>query len=350
MISKNSAAAFICLMTGLCAWTLSRAAEAASCDATTGASCKVVGVKTTLAGATLSWTEGRHNGSRTFCYGIGTPGKCSGVSSRASGVKNQVVTGLAPNTKYAYKFYGTWGGRTKSVVTGSFVTDNSACGTSVITVVEVNGVVLTTDGDSLENVIATISKQNGGQIMGKDTSDASGGYRFQVDPGTYSVSLSYPPFTAPAPFTATVITSKPLDLPDQTMKDAFQIGGTVVSEGAGDSLMGVTVTVLKKSDNSTAGTRMTAADGHFSIGLKPGDYLVNAAYLGKNLPSPIAITVTKSMRMSNIAMPVTTGILRRPGPEAFGAGSKGGSRAVDAKGTFRNGIYQGAVRWFETER
>jgi hypothetical protein len=300
---------------GLSAWDLAIAAGSAlACDATTGATCKVTGVKTTLTQATISWTEQRHNYSRTFCYGIGSPTKCAEVSSRASGVKNQVVTGLTARTKYAYKFYGTYHSSIRSVVTGTFTTDSTGCGTSLITVVEVDGVALSASGDSLENVIAVISKQTGGQVMDRDTSDRSGGFHFEVDPGTYVITLSYPPFTAPAPYTATVITSKPLTIPDQIFKDAFQLGGTVVASGNGDSLMGATVTVLRKADNSVAATRVTDQDGHFSAGLKPGDYLINATYLGHVMDPPLAVTVTKSMELPNLLMPLSSGLRTESGP------------------------------------
>src|SRR5438445_142146 len=61
----------------LCAADLAiSAGAAASCDVTSGASCQVVGVKTTFSQAAIYWTESRHEGDRTFCYGIGTPSNC----------------------------------------------------------------------------------------------------------------------------------------------------------------------------------------------------------------------------------------------------------------------------------
>jgi hypothetical protein len=308
------------------------AAEAAvACDATTGASCKVVGVRTTKTSATVSWTEGRHNGQRYFCYGIGTASKCAQVTSRASGVKNQVTAGLTPNTVYAYKFYGTYYGGQLSIVKGTFKTDSSSCGTTVVTTVEVNGTVLTSTRDSLENVVATITRKSDGMVMDKDTSDRSGGYHFEVDPGTYTVALSYPPFTAPAPYTATVVISKPLTIPDQVMTGAFQVGARMVAVVTGDSLPDVTVTVRRKSDNSVVGTRVTDFRGHFSFGLTAGDYLLDATYQGKAMASSLAFTVSKSGEMPDILMAYADAI-RLPGAARPRWNGFAPPRIVDAKG------------------
>ena len=299
----------LCLLAagGLSAWATSLA-TAAACDATTGASCVVVGVKTTTTSATLSWTEKRHSSSRTFCYGIGTPSKCAEVSSRASGVKNQVVTGLTANTKYAYKFYGTYRGAVKSTITGTFVTDGSGCGTSLITTVELDGNVLSASGDSLESVVVVATNKTSGAVVARDTTDRSGYFNFALDPGTYLIACTLPPFTSPTPYSATVVASKPLTIPDQILKDAFLIGGTVVNSGSPTPLEGATVTVTRKSDKSQVAVRLTDSEGHFSVGLTAGDYQIDATFGGKAMVPALSLTVTKSVELPNLTISAVSGI------------------------------------------
>ncbi len=304
---------------------------AAACDATTGASCKVVGVKTTLSSATLTWTEKHRNGTRNFCYGIGSPSKCAKVTSRARGTKEQVVNGLNANTKYSYKFFGIWKGKTKSVVTGTFTTNSSACGTSVISVVEVGGVVLSVSGDSLENALVTLTRKSDNQAIAVDTTDLSGGYFFEVDPGTYEITVSHPPFTSPAPYTATVIAKKPLDVPDFVLSGAFQIGGTLVSENMLDSLSGATITAVNAAEPSETYTRITDDEGHFTFGMKQGEYMLTATYNGKSMASPLRISVTRSMELPPFSLAYVAAVRGREG-RLFGSTNSLKQKQYDAKG------------------
>ncbi len=268
----------------------------ATCDATTSASVKIVTVKTTTTSATLTWTEREHGSSRYFCYGIGTASKCALVQSRARGSKDQTVTGLTANTKYAYQFYGIHGGTQHlSIVNGTLTTDGSACGAGVITTVEVDGTVLSAAGDSLGNVVATISKN--GAVVAVDTTNPSGMLHFTVDPGTYVITVSYPPFTAPAPYTANVVINKPISLPDQIMTGAFQVSGTIVNSSGADS--GIKVTLRKKSDNSVVAVHATDPNGYYSFGVLAGDYALSATYLALTV-APYNFTVTKSMKLPDL--------------------------------------------------
>jgi hypothetical protein len=304
----------VAALVGAATWSLAFAAsDAASCDVTTGATCKVLGIKTTTTSATLTWTEKEHGSSRYFCYGIGSPSKCALVQSRARNSKDQVVTGLSPQTKYAFKFYGTHGGtRQLSIVTGSFTTvDNGVCGSSVITTVEVDGNALSSSGDSLMNVIAQIARQSDGAVVDKDTTNASGTFHFTVAPGTYNVTVSYPPFTAPAPYTAVVIANKPLTLPDRIFTGAFTVSGTVVTPGNADSIQGAMVTMASKTNPSQTSNCMTDNNGYFSLGAKAGDYMVSVSYNGQSLPAPVSTNVTTSIKLPNLVIGGSIGI--RPG-------------------------------------
>ncbi len=320
---------------GLFSWNLAMASTTAtSCDATSAASTELIGVRTTLTSANLYWTERTHDGTRIFCYGIGSPDKCADVSSRLSGVNNQAVTGLAPRTKYAYKFYGVWNGKTKSPFTGTFTTDSSGCGNTIIIEVEVKGTVLSESGDSLENVRAYLSTllNVGGSYQ--DSTDRSGNFHFQVPPGNYMLSLVSLPFTSPPGQVLTVVAKKPLTVPDQILKGAFQVGGTVVVSGTRDSIAGATVTAVSKTNVSESYTRLTDTEGHFNFGLKSGSYSIDASYLGKSLPAPISITVSKSMELPTLALPVTTALraIKGKGPGAGRASAIPGLSGYDAKG------------------
>ncbi|HKP95305.1 MAG TPA: carboxypeptidase regulatory-like domain-containing protein [Fibrobacteria bacterium] len=335
------------LLAEVSASTFTESSIQASCDATTGASAKILGISTTTSSATISWSEGEHNGERWFCYGETKPDKCAKVQTRASGSKNEVVTGLKAQTKYVFKMYGVWKGKQKSAVTGSFVTDGSTCGSPVITVVELDGVALTAGGDSLENAIVTLVRKSDNKLMGTDTTDRSGGFLFEADPGTYLMNFAYPPFTPPTTATVTVIAKKPQTLPDKIFKDAFQIGGTVLGASGSDSLMGATVTFTKKADNSPAGTRISDDEGHFNIGLKAGDYLVVASYQGINLQPPVSITVSKDMEIADLKIPGTISLRPRvpgwgppsgkiPGVEVYRAnGVRAQSNSPDGIEVFR---------------
>lgn len=284
-------------------------ASALACDVTSGASCKVLGIKTTSTSATISWTEKEHGSSRYFCYGIGSPSNCAKVTSRAKGSKDQVVSGLTPQTKYAFKFYGVHSGKTLSVVNGSFTTiEGFVCGSSVITTVEVDGIALNEGRDSVENVIAQIARKTDGIIVDKDTTNTSGTFHFNVPPGTYIVTLSAPPYTPPAPYTATVIINKPLTIPDRIFMGAFNVTGTVVTPGNLDSIAGATVTLNGISDPTVSFARVTDINGHFSFGAKPGNYSVNVKFNGRSLSAPVAISVSGNLKIPNLVIDVTTGL------------------------------------------
>jgi len=301
----------VATLVGVSTWSLAFAAsDAASCDVTTGATCKVLGIKTTTTSATLTWTENEHGSQRYFCYGIGNPSQCALVQSRARGSKDQVVSGLTPQTKYAFKFYGIHGGtRQLSIVTGSFTTvDAGVCGSSVVTTVEVDGNALSSSGDSLMYVVVKMTRQSDGTVVGTDTTNASGTFHFSVAPGTYTVTLTDPPFTAPAAYTATVVINKTLTLPDRIFTGAFAVSGTVVSQGNVDSLQGATVTLKSKTDATQTFTHITDSNGFFSIGAKAGDYTLSVTYNGQTMPTPISVSVSASTKLPNVVFSSTIGI------------------------------------------
>ncbi len=333
----------ILVCVGLAGWDLAYALnDALACDVTTGASCKVLGVKTTQTSATISWTEKEHGSSRYFCYGIGSPSKCALVSSRAKGSKDQVVSGLAPQTKYAYKFYGVHSGKTLSVVTGSFTTvDGYVCGSSVISTVEVDGAALTAAGDSLENVIVRVSRKSDGVSAAQDTTNSSGTFHFSLNPGTYLINLSCPPFTAPAPYTATVIINKALTIPDFILTGASQVKGTVITPGSTDSIAGATVTMASKTNPTQSSAQVTNINGHFSFAVKPGTYLINVSYSGKSLPAPVEVAVAGDVKVADIVLNAALGIHGKGNEKGIGKGFDSwpipGVEGFDANGAQRNG-------------
>jgi len=329
----------VAALVGALTWSIAFAAsDAASCDVTTGATCKVLGIKTTTTSATLTWTESEHGSSRYFCYGIGSPSKCALVQSRARGSKDQVVQGLTPQTKYAFKFYGTHGGtRPLSIVTGSFTTvDGGVCGSSVITTVEVEGNVLSSTGDSLMNVVAQIARKSDGTVVGKDTTNASGTLHFSVAPGTYLVTVSDPPFTAPAPYTATVIANKPLTLPDLIFTVAFAVSGTVVTSGNADSVQGAMVTLASKANPSQTSSCLTDNNGYFSLGAKSGDYTISVSYNGLSLPAPVSVNVSGSTKLPDLVLPGAIGIQPAFGRKASNAWAIPGVEGYDIRGVQRS--------------
>jgi hypothetical protein len=316
----------------------------AGCDATTGASLSVTGLATTLSNATVSWTEKRHNGDRYFCYGETGPSTCAKTSTRNSGVNTQVVSGLKANTKYSFKFYGVYKGSTKSVVTGTFVTDGSGCGTAFVTTVEVQGTLLSASGDSLENAIVKFTNATTNTVAAQDTSDLSGGYFAKLQPGSYKVDISLPPFTAPATINITVIYGKPLTMNNITLSGAFQIGATVTASVKKDTLVGAKVSLTPKA-GGTALTRSTDTEGHFTFPVKAGDYLINVTYTGKAMPAPLAVSVTKSMEMPDVVLAGGTGLIHhdrwqvRPAISDAGVNAKGartrGGKSVRLKSRMR---------------
>lgn len=310
---------------------LDMAAEA-NCDATTGASVVVQGISTTLSGATVSWTERRHNGDRFFCYGEGAPGICSKTSTRVSGTNKQIVSGLKANTKYAYKFHATYKGKTNlQVVNGSFITNGTGCGSSLVTAFDVQGTVLSGTGDSVQNVIVKITNSSGGALMAQDTTDRSGGLFARLPAGTYQVALSLPPFTSPPPKAFTVIFGKPLDLGDFTLTGAFQIGGTVINMPKRDTLPGATVTLTGKSGDPIL-TRTTDLEGHFTFPVKAGDYSLNVSYNGKSLAAPISLTVSKSGELPDVVFSAPILGIRSSGPEKLPSRPEHGIRSYKANG------------------
>ncbi len=300
---------FAILVLGLNSQTFS----AGTCDATSGASMKVVGIRAALTEATISWTEGKHNGDRYFCYGIGTPGKCALVQSRANNTKSQVTKGLTPNSTYSYKFYGTYKSTSqKSVVTGTFKTDTGwACGATVALTQDVTGVILADGKDSLENATVTIFRKSDNSNMGSDLTDGSGQFYLTVVPGDYYLTVTYPPFTPSAQIPIAVVLGKSLRVADINMTGAFLLGGTVTYTGGIAPILAAKVDIYKSVGKVWLTGRTTDEFGHFSVAVPAGSYLVEASLNGKFAPT-ITQNVTASIELPNMIVPVaTTGITRK---------------------------------------
>ncbi|MEO6096938.1 MAG: carboxypeptidase regulatory-like domain-containing protein [Fibrobacteria bacterium] len=340
----------VAALVGVSTWSLAFASsDATSCDVTTGASCKVLGIKTTSTSATLTWTEKEHGSKRYFCYGIGSPSKCALVQSRARNSKDQVVEGLTPQTKYAFKFYGIHGGnRQLSITTGSFTTvEGGVCGSSVITTVEVDGNALASAGDSVMNAVAQITRQSDGAVVDKDTTNASGTFHFTVAPGTYTVTLSAPPFTAPPPYTAVVIANKPLTIPDRIFTGAFAVSGTVVSQGNLDSIEGAMVTLAAKTNPSQKSTCRTDNNGYFSLGATAGEYMISVLYNGVSLPAPVPITVSASAKLPNLVLAGSIGIRPAIGGKPSNPWTIPGLEGYDIRGVQRSATPNQGVILFQ---
>lgn len=301
----------------LLAYGVLYAASDAACDATTGATVRVSGITTTTSGATIAWSEGEHGSQRYFCLGTSpNPTSCALVQSRAGGTKLQTVTGLNASTKYYYQFYGIHGGTThKSIVNGSFVTDGSSCGTLINSLVEVNGYVLTTGGDSLAKAKVTIT----GATTLTSITTPSGAYHFQVSPGTYTLSVALAPFTPPTPYRASVVANKPLAVPDLIMTGAYQIAGAVVSfSNPKDSLIGAIVVL--KNGASVIATDTTDANGLYSFVAVSGTFSVGVTYNDPSTGSVWSLSgasPTLTVAGSDVKVPIltvgaTTGISHTP--------------------------------------
>ena len=274
------------------------------CDATTGASVKVKSITTTLNSAAINYTEGRTNGTRNIQFGIGTLGTIHKVQTRNKSVHPETMTGLTANTKYMYRFSAVWGGnQNKSVVTGTFTTDGTACGELVETTGKVDGYVFNQLGDTLQNVAVAI--ESGNQKIAFDTTDEKGYYTIDVKPGSnYKLSCTYAPYTSPAMATVpTVVLSKTYRIPNQVMTGAFQLSGTVRLTTGGAGVDSAIVTITHKTDASKNKTLRTDETGQFELGMLAGDYTIMAALGGKTLPLALSIPITtKSIKLPDLIL------------------------------------------------
>ena len=287
-------------------------AQTPPCDATTGATARVMGITTTTTGATISWREGHTNGGRFWCFGTDSAKTCKAAQLRTGGAKNEVVADLIPNTVYKYRCYGVWGTGQKSIVSGTFKTDGGACIMPQDAVM--SGVVLSAAKTPLEfvEVKAYNPKLTPKLLVGIDTTDAMGKYSISVSAeANYELNYSYSPFIAPAVATKWVMIQLPNVFPEKLMTGAFQIGGTILGGAAGkDSIMGATITVAQKTGGAVVGARKTDAKGHFNIGLVAGNYEVAASYGGVTV-SQIPLTVSADAQMPAIKLNGTVGLKSR---------------------------------------
>jgi hypothetical protein len=327
-----AAALSLLMILGLAAWGYARAAASlAACDAISSASCSVTGIKTTTTSAYIYWKEKNNSGTMQFCYGTTALTTCTtNISDRGSS-NVYTLANLKADTKYIFKFYGTF--RTwHYTASGSFITDGTTCG-GPSTSVTAQGIVLSSSGDSLPGVIATAKTAANGTVVDVDTSNRSGQFIFDLAAGEYVISLAYPNYTMPAPFAATVVAGTDLTLPTQTLTDAFQIGGTVVNK-KGDSLPSVEVTAYKSSDNSLAARTLTDAEGYFSFGLKTGGYVLKFL-LAPYPPPSVDLTVSKSQEIAKVVLEQTTGLGNHRGARTGGRAQGFPETAYDAKGKWR---------------
>jgi hypothetical protein len=318
---------------GLIGWnSASFTASAAACDVITSASCAVTGIKTTTNTAYIYWKEKNVNGTMQFCYGIGNLSNCTtNVPDRGS-ANIYTLSGLQANTKYMFKFYGTFRTKFHYQTSGTFTTDGTVCG-GPSTAIALEGLALSSSGDSLEGVVATATLKSSGAVIDVDTTNRSGQFVFELTAGEYVVSLAYANYTVPAPYTATLVAGTDLKIPNQILTGAFQISGTVVNK-RNDSLEKATVTAYKKADNTVAAGDVTDLDGHYQFGLPEGTYYIKYTAATYGTATSADFTVTKSMELAKQVMEPggpsglrSTLDARRDGPGADAAS------AYDAKGT-----------------
>jgi Carboxypeptidase regulatory-like domain len=129
-----------------------------------------------------------------------------------------------------------------------------------------------------------------------------------------------------------VVANTPKTLPNQIMRNACQLRGTVVSEGKGDSLIGAKVEVRKKSDNALVASRMADAEGHFSFGVVAGDYVVNVTYQGKTLNPPVSVAITQSLDLKKLVFKQTVRLIL-PGKVSLGQMDGTTQELYDLKGS-----------------
>jgi Carboxypeptidase regulatory-like domain len=299
----------LALSTALCVNPLTvTAAEIKTCDVISQATVKVLEIKTTTTQATIKWKEAHTNDSRYFCYGT-TPQSSScntKVPDRSS--HTTIMSGLTPNTKYYYIFYGVGHGK-KTTTTGSVIADGSQCITSNSNLVLVKGAVLSAT-DSLEGVAIAVSKTAGGTVVARDTTSSAGQYSFALDPGNYFVSMTYPPYTSIAALPITIKSGTPLVVPTQKLSGAFQVAGTLIGV-AKDTVAGATVTVVNTMDPTQTYTRTTDDEGYYSFGLKPGTYKLNAQSGAYKIPSPVTVSIVdKDLRLETFTL--STPVALRP--------------------------------------
>jgi Carboxypeptidase regulatory-like domain len=313
------------------------------CDATTGASHRIMGITTTTTSATIAWREGHTNGDRYYCIGTTTADKCAKAQSRAGGLKNEVFSGLTANTLYKYRAYGVWGGN-KSIVTGTFTTNGTGCW--MVTTAEIKGVATTEAKVPLENVEVKVVHNNTKAVVGMDTTDEKGNFSILVkDEANLTTSFSYPPFTSPGSQSNWIQIQTTKTLSNLVFKGAYQVGGTILSANGKDSLPGVTVKVTNASDGALLQTRTTNAKGHFNFGLKPGNYLVAASYNGIN-STPIPLNVSKDAEMPVISIAATVGVYRnkliktKRNPSAKSLEYRANGAVINTPSTFKVDAFQ----------
>lgn len=190
------------------------AKELGAVDIVNSASCSITGVKTTLNSATIYWSERRSNHTMQFCYGIGNLNTCTtNVPDRgSSNIWN--MTGLAANTKYMVKFYGTDGSKHYQA-TGTVITDGTTYG-GVPLSYQVTGFILTPQGDSLGGVNVVATSTASGTVVAKDSSDVDGGFVISVTAGTYVLKFTYQNYPSVS-YTVTVGKTD-VAIPDQIIK------------------------------------------------------------------------------------------------------------------------------------
>jgi Carboxypeptidase regulatory-like domain len=282
--------------------------HAAKCDIISAVSTKIYKIATTTTSASITWNDGHTNGDRYFCYGITPPKTCPVPAASRKTTRVEVMNNLIPQTKYYYRFYGTWGSKTSNTI-GAFITDASTCNEPTQNLIV--GQVGDGNGNPLEHVIITLSKTAGGEAVEIDTSLSTGGYTIRiVTPGSYFLNYSYSTFPAPAPEAITLEASN--KWPGmKRLAGFYQVGGTVVVPPK-DSVKGAIVTLVSTTNPSITYTTETDFDGHYNFPAKPGSYTLTASYMGSKLPSPLPVTIaTSSVKVAPMVLSGTTGTIQK---------------------------------------
>jgi len=168
----------------------------------------------------------------------------------------------------------------------------------------ITGTVKDTQTPAQPIVGATVTYTGTGGTPGQGTTstNATGAYTFAgVPAGSYSVSVTDPPFTASTPKSVTV-TAGASTSANFTMAATSSISGTVTdSESPAQPVAGAMVTYTGTGGTPGHGTTNTDASGAYNFaGVPPGTYTVNASEAGFNSSGARSVTVTTGLAASAI--------------------------------------------------